>query len=86
MDLPSAIGRSGNSVQHGTRRQLRGIQRVHERVAGWSLVAGHPRQQTHSRSKIEFARVNVPIISIAMAVGCAVLVGEVYIMRSDSPY
>lgn len=41
----------GNSVQHGTRRQLRGIQRVHERVAGWSLVAGHPRQQTHSRSE-----------------------------------
>jgi hypothetical protein len=36
--------------------------------------------------RIEFARVNVPIISIAMAVGGAVLVGEVYIMRSDSPY
>lgn len=29
----------------------------------------------------EFAHVNLPMISVAMAVGCAVLVGEVYITR-----
>lgn len=37
-------------------------------------------------SRLEFARVNVPIIATAMAVGCAVLIGEVYIMRDNSPY
>jgi Na+/H+ antiporter NhaD/arsenite permease-like protein len=35
---------------------------------------------------LDFARVNLPIIAIAMAVGCAVLVGEVYIFRDNSPY
>ncbi|KAJ5980643.1 Arsenical pump membrane protein ArsB [Penicillium waksmanii] len=35
---------------------------------------------------IEFARVNLPIIAIAMAVGCTVLIGEVYIMRKETPY
>lgn len=36
--------------------------------------------------RLEFARVNLPIISIAMAVGCGVLVGEVYVMRNNEPY
>lgn len=36
--------------------------------------------------RLEFARVNLPIIAIAMTVGCAVLVGEVYIMRDSSDY
>ncbi|KAI0006589.1 arsenite efflux transporter-like protein ArsB-like protein [Xylariaceae sp. FL0662B] len=36
--------------------------------------------------RIEFARVNLPIIAIAMVVGCAVLVAEVYIFRSNEPY
>ncbi|KAJ5246460.1 hypothetical protein N7468_001443 [Penicillium chermesinum] len=35
---------------------------------------------------LEFARVNLPIIAITMAVGCTVLVGEVYIIRSNKPY
>lgn len=35
---------------------------------------------------LNFARVNLPIIAIAMAVGCAVLIGEVYIIRDNSPY
>jgi Na+/H+ antiporter NhaD/arsenite permease-like protein len=35
---------------------------------------------------LEFARVNLPIIAIAMTVGCVVLVGEVYIFRDNSPY
>ncbi len=34
----------------------------------------------------DFARVNVPIIATAMAVGCTVLVGEVYIVRDENPY
>jgi hypothetical protein len=29
----------------------------------------------------DFARVNVPLIAVSMAVGCAVLVAEVYIAR-----
>ncbi|EGR52620.1 uncharacterized protein TRIREDRAFT_44640 [Trichoderma reesei QM6a] len=35
---------------------------------------------------LDFARVNLPIISISMIVGCAVLVGEVYIVRKETPY
>ncbi|PTB68112.1 hypothetical protein BBK36DRAFT_1114149 [Trichoderma citrinoviride] len=35
---------------------------------------------------LDFARVNLPIISIAMIVGCTVLVGEVYIVRKETPY
>lgn len=34
--------------------------------------------------RLEFARVNLPIITIAMTIGCLVLVGEVYIMRSPN--
>jgi hypothetical protein len=34
----------------------------------------------------EFARVNFPVIAIAMTIGCVVLVGEVYIVRANSPY
>ncbi|KAI0112538.1 hypothetical protein GGR51DRAFT_44864 [Nemania sp. FL0031] len=33
---------------------------------------------------LEFARVNLPIISAAMVIGSAVLVGEVYLFRSDN--
>jgi Na+/H+ antiporter NhaD/arsenite permease-like protein len=36
--------------------------------------------------RMEFARVNLPIIAIAMAVGCAVLVGQVYIIEDNKPY
>jgi Na+/H+ antiporter NhaD/arsenite permease-like protein len=43
------------------------------------------RKHIHIR-RLEFARVNLPIIAIAMAVGCTILVGEVYIMRGKSPY
>lgn len=44
------------------------------------------RKHIHVR-RIEFARVNLPIIAIAMVIGCVVLVGEVYIIRSaDIPY
>ncbi|KAJ5608298.1 hypothetical protein N7537_004917 [Penicillium hordei] len=35
---------------------------------------------------LEFARVNLPIIAISMVVGCAVLAGEVYIVRSANPH
>ncbi|KAK3313176.1 hypothetical protein B0H66DRAFT_569731 [Apodospora peruviana] len=44
------------------------------------------RKHIHVRG-VEFARVNLPIIAIAMIVGLVVLVGEVYIMRrSDVPF
>lgn len=44
------------------------------------------RKHIHVR-EVEFARVNLPIIAIAMVVGCLILVGEVYIMRHDNvPY
>lgn len=43
------------------------------------------RKHIHIR-RMEFARVNVPIIAIAMTVGCTVLVGEIYIIRKDTPY
>lgn len=33
--------------------------------------------------RLDFARINVPIIAIAMSVGCAVLVGQVYLFRDD---
>ncbi|KAK8119874.1 Arsenical pump membrane protein- ArsB [Apiospora kogelbergensis] len=36
--------------------------------------------------RLEFLRVNAPIIAIATAVGCAVLVGEIYIMRTEAPF
>lgn len=43
------------------------------------------RKHIHVR-RLEFARVNLPIIAISMTVGCAVLVGEVYIVRKSEPY
>lgn len=40
----------------------------------------------HIRVKrLDFARVNLPIIAIAMTVGCAVLIGEIYIIKDESP-
>ena len=37
--------------------------------------------------RLDFARVNLPIIAISMAVGCAVLIMEIYIVRSgNTPY
>jgi Na+/H+ antiporter NhaD/arsenite permease-like protein len=36
--------------------------------------------------RLDFARVNLPIIAIAMAVGCAVMVGQIYIVRDNSRY
>ncbi|KAF3761637.1 hypothetical protein M406DRAFT_281704 [Cryphonectria parasitica EP155] len=50
----------------------------------WRDILG--RKHIHVR-RLEFANVNLPIIAIAMTIGCAVLVGEVYIYRSDTrPY
>lgn len=37
-------------------------------------------------TRLDFARVNLPIIAIAMTVGCVLLVGEVYIVRNQNPY
>jgi Na+/H+ antiporter NhaD/arsenite permease-like protein len=49
----------------------------------WRDILG--RKHIHVR-RLEFARVNLPIIAIAMTVGLVVLVGQVYIMRDNSPY
>ncbi|KAI0138130.1 hypothetical protein F4776DRAFT_620739 [Hypoxylon sp. NC0597] len=43
------------------------------------------RKHIHIR-RLDFFRVNLPIITIAMVVGCAVLIGEVYIIRPETPY
>lgn len=43
------------------------------------------RKHIHVK-RLDFARVNLPIIAISMAVGCTVLIGEVYIMRNNEPY
>ena len=37
-------------------------------------------------SRLDFFRINIPIISIAMAVGCATLISQVYITRSNKPF
>jgi Na+/H+ antiporter NhaD/arsenite permease-like protein len=49
----------------------------------WRDILGRKHIRVGS---IEFARVNLPIIAIAMAVGCTVLVGEIYIIRKETPY
>lgn len=49
----------------------------------WRDILG--RKHIHVKS-VEFARVNFPIIAIAMAVGCTALIAEVYIMRDEKPY
>ncbi|KAK4228709.1 putative arsenite efflux transporter ArsB-like protein [Podospora fimiseda] len=43
------------------------------------------KKHIHVR-RLDFARVNLPIIAIAMTVGCAVLIGEIYIIKDDVPY
>ncbi|KIW00746.1 hypothetical protein, variant [Verruconis gallopava] len=37
-------------------------------------------------SGVQFARQNLPIIAIAMTVGCVVLVIEIYVIRDNAPY
>lgn len=42
-------------------------------------------QRKHIRVRgFEFARVNLPIISVAMTIGLVALLGEVYIFRHDN--
>jgi Na+/H+ antiporter NhaD/arsenite permease-like protein len=60
-------------------------------ISFWASLAGLQWREALARKHIrvrglEFARVNSPIIAFTMAVGCAVLVGELYIMRKDSLY
>lgn len=47
----------------------------------WRDILG--RKHIHV-SRSEFARVNLPIIAVAMVVGCTVLIGEVYIVRDGT--
>lgn len=43
------------------------------------------KKHIHIR-RLDFARVNLPIIAIAMTVGCATLTAEVYIKWGETPY
>jgi Na+/H+ antiporter NhaD/arsenite permease-like protein len=43
------------------------------------------RKHIHVK-RLDFARENIPIIATSMVVGCSVLIGEVYIMRDNSPF
>ena len=36
--------------------------------------------------RLDFARVNLPIIAIAMAVGCTTLIIQVYVIRTTKDY
>ncbi|KAJ5153060.1 uncharacterized protein N7482_009538 [Penicillium canariense] len=49
----------------------------------WRDILGRKHIRVGS---IEFARVNLPIIAISMAVGCTVLVGQIYLVRKPTPY
>jgi Na+/H+ antiporter NhaD/arsenite permease-like protein len=49
----------------------------------WRDILG--QKYVHVRSR-DFVRVNLPIISITMIVGMSVLLGQVYVVRGDSPY
>jgi len=49
----------------------------------WVQILGRKGIRVGAR---EFAWVNLPIIVFTMVVGCAVLVGEVYVMRSEKAY
>ncbi|KAK3303648.1 uncharacterized protein B0T15DRAFT_281461 [Chaetomium strumarium] len=42
------------------------------------------KKHIHVR-RLDFARVNLPIIAIAMTVGCVVLIGEMWIMKDERP-
>ena len=43
------------------------------------------RKHIHVRP-LEFAYTNLRIIALTMVVGCVVLIGEVYIIRDETPY
>jgi Na+/H+ antiporter NhaD/arsenite permease-like protein len=43
------------------------------------------RKHIHVK-RLDFAFVNLPIIAIAMAVGCTTLIIEIYVMRDNTPY
>ncbi len=49
----------------------------------WRDILG--RKHIHVR-RLDFARVNLPIIAIAMAVGCATLTIQVYVIRTNKDY
>ncbi|KAK3315588.1 hypothetical protein B0H66DRAFT_628783 [Apodospora peruviana] len=54
-------------------------------LAGQAWREELARKHIHVRL-VDFARVNFPVIVVAMVISCSVLVGEVYIVRDDTPY
>jgi Na+/H+ antiporter NhaD/arsenite permease-like protein len=49
----------------------------------WRDILG--RKHIHVK-RLEFARVNLPIIAIAMAIGCSTLIIQIYVIRHNKPY
>ncbi|KAN0092038.1 putative arsenite transmembrane transporter protein [Hyaloscypha variabilis] len=49
----------------------------------WRDILG--RKHIHVR-RLDFARVNLPIIAIAMAVGCSTLIIQIYVSRSNNSF
>jgi Na+/H+ antiporter NhaD/arsenite permease-like protein len=49
----------------------------------WRDILSRKRIHVHG---LEFARVNLRIIAMAMVVGCTILIGEIYIIRSEQAY
>lgn len=48
----------------------------------WRDILG--KKHIHIK-RLDFATVNLPIIAIAMTVGCVILIGEMYIIKDDTP-
>lgn len=49
----------------------------------WRTVLNKEHQPV---GQLDFARVHLPIIAVTMIIACTVLVGQVYIVRSNQPY
>jgi hypothetical protein len=66
--------------------ELRSFQYHLRCLSSRAPMARHPAQEAHHVWALKFARVNIPIIAVKMTVGYTILIGEVYIMRHDTPY
>jgi Na+/H+ antiporter NhaD/arsenite permease-like protein len=49
----------------------------------WRDILG--RKHIHVR-RLDFARVNLPIITIAMVVGCVTLIIQIFVVRTNKPF
>jgi Na+/H+ antiporter NhaD/arsenite permease-like protein len=49
----------------------------------WRDILG--RKHIHVR-RLDFARVNLPIITIAMVAGCVTLIIQIFVVRTNKPF